>query len=313
MPEYSGTESTFAHDCAGKRLWSLRYKNENLMNPASKDLLDLWQDEVHTVTAGWGGSFDAIFDDVADWVGGATGVPCNFDQAAWTAATNAMIANLGAPVIYNGLSARGPNYTVGPAIGLNETTLGGMYEGCYSAAGPFPKPHGGNWTTIEDTEIQMARSHKLFVCEGLHTTDASSSIDLRAYMLASYLLTYDPATTALREHFLTPSGFEVFPEAKLVALNPLIPRPEYISGLLQPSGVYGREYAACYIAGHYVGGCAALVNNDPTSTKAFPWPGKYTRTLLLSGAGILDGGTISASGPSPPHIVPKLGAVIAFR
>jgi len=313
MPEYSSDESTFAHDCNGNRLASLTYTAENLTDPSSAHLEQLWRNDVQSETVGFGGSFDAVFDDMADYVGNATSLPCNFDQAGWTASVNSMIANIGLPVIYNGLAAQGQDHTVSPAAGLNSTALGGMNEGCYSAAGAFAKPSRANWAGMENTEIAMAQARKIYVCAAQNADDAAISIDLRSYYEASYLLTYDPATTVLRELFSTPSGLHVFPEAKLVATNALVATPADISGLLQPSGVYGREYSDCYIGGLYAGPCAAVVNSDPTKERAFPWPGKYHRTLTLTGEGVMDGGSISIDAVAPSALVPKLGSVIAFE
>jgi len=317
MPEYSTDESTFAHDCNGKRIFSLTYTSENVMQPSSPHLGQLWQKEIQAVTGSWGGQFDAIFSDMADYVLNATALPCNFDQTAWTASVNAMNSALGSPIIYNGLAQQGPNHTLGPEISLNATTLGGMNEGCYSATGNFPKPNRINWAGMENTEIAMAQAHKLYICSAENESDGAASVDLRTYYEASYLLTYDPATTVLRELFTTPDGFRVYPEAKLVALNPVISTPSDISGLLQSGdstngGIYARQYGACYIGGTFVGPCASVVNTDPSRVHPFPYPGKYANTMELSGEGILDGGTIDANGAAPPATVGKLTGMIAF-
>jgi hypothetical protein len=79
-----------------------------------------------------------------------------------------------------------------------------------------------------------------------------------------------------------------------------------------PSGLYAREYSACYLAGVPVGPCAALVNSDYSAYHPFPYT-KYHHTLVLSGGGILDGGMVSVSGSAPgAQVAPRTGE-IAFQ
>ncbi|MBC5827314.1 MAG: hypothetical protein GIW99_06485 [Candidatus Eremiobacteraeota bacterium] len=159
----------------------------------------------------------------------------------------------------------------------------------------------------------MAQQQKSFLCIAGNMSPAASSIDLRTYYTASYLMTYDLGTTVLGEKFATPSGFHAEPESELVATNPVVPTPSDISSLMISTNVYGREYGACYIAGVSVGPCAVAVNTDAAAySHPFPWGSKYQHTLALSGGGILDGGTISADGPAPASSIPGNGAVIAF-
>jgi len=310
MPEYSTDESTFAHDCNNKRLRSLTYTSEDVMNPSSGHLAQLWKADISSAIS-WGGNFDAVYDDMADYVGNATGLPCNFNQSNWTSNTNAMISALGKPVVYNGLAALGTGGTVSPIIGLNATAIGGMCEGCYTAVGRF-QPHGTTWIGMENTEIQMAQAHKFFMIRGLNAEDAASMLGLRMYNYASYLLTYDLNTSVYTPIFSTPSGLHIFPEMQFVALSPVVAQPSNITALHQSSGVYGREYNACYLAGKSVGRCAVAVNSDGSAAHAFPWTGKYAHTLVVSGRGVIDGGTVRVDGPVPPKQMPLESGVIAL-
>ena len=153
---------------------------------------------------------------------------------------------------------------------------------------------------------------KLFVCQNVDTTTAMSAIDGRTYTYASFMLGFTPASSVLWDFYGTPTGFNVQPESQLVGLDPLIAAPANANALLTSTGVYAREFGRCYIAGSYVGACAAAVNSDPYNAHAFPLT-TYTRTLVISGSGILDGGTVSANGGPPPASLAPLSAAIVFR
>jgi len=280
-----------------------------LMNPLSVTLRGMWNSFVNTAMSH--GHFDAVFSDDADDVYGITSMPCGYTPAFWLAATNAEQLFLGRPVIYNGLSILSAGYGVSDAIGLNISAIGGMMEGCYSQPGSSPKPHDAVWRTIENTELIMAQQNKLFFCYANNVSPAASSVDARIYTYASYLLTYNVGTSVLWEYFGTPSGFHVQPEAALVATAPVIPSPRDISGLQRSSGVYAREYGACYVYGVAVGPCASVVNSDSQNARSFPFT-KYHHTLYLGGGGALDGGTLSVRGYAPPASLQPLGSVIAF-
>jgi len=302
-------ETTFAHTCKPLRIQFPTHNNIYLMNPASSHLSTLWK----TAVANSGGQFDAIYDDTANNLGSPSpSLPCNFSQNVWSSNSNALIKSLGRPVIYNGLGNFGPGPTISTAIQLNPSTIGGMMELCYAAYdGNGTKPGANLWRSEEQTEIDMVAGGKLFICRGDNMANANQRIPNRLYMIGSFLLTFNPATTIISETFATPTKFGVEPEDELVPTAPLKSTPSTIAGLKQASGVYGREYGSCYLAGKLIGACAVVVNSDSTS-EAFPWRTKYHHTLALSGGGILDGGTVSAAGPAPPAYVPALSSVISF-
>ncbi len=316
-PLYNNDESTFAHDCNGNRITQVggAANGNYIMDPHSAHLAQLWHDYVAGEMAG-GAVFSYVFEDNADEMGKVSAMPCNFNQTDWTAATNTMDQALGEPIIFNSLSHTGSNNgqpQVSPSMGLNPTTSGGMSEDCYVKADGTER-NTVSWQATELTEIDMAAAGKLFVCGGTMTSDAAKSASQRIYHLASFLLTYVPNLTMIESRFATPSRLHIFPEMELVALNPLVPQPTSVSALLQSGGAYGREYASCYYAGNYVGSCAAVVNSNkaPTPPVPFPWPTKYHHTLVVSGYGVLDGGTASTAGGAPPSTIADGAAVIAF-
>src|ERR1700694_538004 len=308
-PLYNTNETTFAHTCSGSRITNSGSTSPFLMDPNSTSLTQLWAALVKSTNSQ--AHFDVVFDDNADDVYGTSALPCNYDPQKWLTATQNQIRNLRYPVVYNALGVLGNSNNVSPTIALNLVSLGGMMESCYDSVFHPHALYGLQWIIVENTEIAMANQRKLFFCYASYTAPASTSTVYRLYVDASFLLSYDINTSVLWEYFPTPSGFHVEPESALVALSPLVPEPNDVSVLKKPGGAYGREYAACYLASVYVGLCAAAVNPDKNLSSPFPFSG-YTRTLVVAGAGILDGGTATPTGPAPALIAPQSG-VIAFK
>jgi hypothetical protein len=315
-PMYSNDESTFAHDCAGKRIDSLGVGvGRFLMDPHSTDLGGMWESYVQKMV-GDGAWIDYVFEDKADNINKTSATPCNFDQTDWTNASNQLDSFMTAHIIYNSLSNTGSQNgqpTVAPSIALNLTAAGGMSEDCYVRQDETLRTRL-SWQATELTEIDMANGRKLFVCNGGMSTAGSTAIQARIYQYASYLLTYDPNTTLYQTHYADYSGLFVYPEVQLVAKQPVNGEPSNIASLLQSGGTYARQYKACYLAGNFVGPCAAVVNSNSAGmpSQPFPYPGQYAHTLVLSGSGVLDGGSVATNGPAPPSSVAPSTAVIAF-
>ena len=315
---YGNDESEFAHDCSGNRIKEYHPNPDSYYtDPHSSVLESLWAHALAEELS-WGAVADYVFEDNADAAvpQNMTSLPCNFSWSDWTSATNSLDAQLGVPIIGNSLGYVLPKTSVpGPGIGIDTTTAGDMSEDCYAGRTPTGYYFVPRWQALENTEIQMGQANKLFICHEDWAVDAASSYPQRMYFYASVLLTYNQATQVIDTEFATPSNLHVMPEAQLVPTNPVVLTPSDISGLAQPSGVYGREYGACFLAGNYVGPCAIVVNPyNPLSgpARAFPWSTTYHHTLTLHGEGVFDGGTVSVTGPQPPSMMPGGTAVIAF-
>lgn len=243
------------------------------------------------------------------------------------------------PTIANGLSGGvSTGAPISPAFQLfagNTGLIGGRMDDCYhSESGLVTDNTSSNWIFPEDAELKMAtiidgsNEHPMYEC--VASTDlgadaaASSSLTARIYVIASFLLTYDTtnttsttengaaSTSALREDFTTPSGLNVMPESQLIPQAPLVAAPTTVDSLQPGSGdAYVREYSRCYYQGTYVGACAVAVN--PTAaTVTNTIASSYTHTLVLSGSGVLDGGTASTSGPAPASTLASDTAVVMF-
>ncbi len=191
---------------------------------------------------------------------------------------------------------------------------GGDLEGCYSDEQHAIEGQGA-WPLIENTEITVNNENKTFECMARDQSPADESYPERIFNLASFLLTYNPNYSIFAEEYATPDDFHVFPESGLVALSPVVAEPTDVQGvtaLRTSTGVYGRQYNACYLRGVSVGPCAVAISRDYGAPHSWPYSG-YGHTLTLSGNGVLDGGTVSVNGPAPPSVMQPYTAVIAFK
>lgn len=317
---YAGsTESMFAHTCNGGRITSLYHGlTRYVTNPASTSLQSHYRTFVANQTAGH--HVDAIFEDDAGPLSGyapytpfSPSMPCSYTDSAWVTGAMALDNAVGLPVITNGLnSLNGHNPSVMTTALAARNIMGGVYEHCYSD-NSTTKVHSWAWTAIENTQLIALHDGKQFWCMARNTNAAYTQIDPRIWVLASFLMTYDPNKSVFFEEFGTASGLSVMPESKLVALNPTTPLPSTVDGLKTSTGTYAREFGACYIGGSAVGGCAVIVNDDSTVSHPNPFGTKYRHTIALSGNGILDGGTVSAAGGAPPSSIPPIKAYVVFK
>ncbi len=316
-PLYTTNEAAYAHDCSGNRVYDTYNGTvtQYVTDPSSAAAQANFASYVSNVVSQ--SHYDAVYEDDAGPLSAYapytpfSAMPCGYSDAAWLAGGIAINAAPPVPVIFNGLSGLN-GHAVSLALGLLATgnALGANFEHCYSDDGT-PKMTGWLWQAIENSELQVLAQRKLFECQLRDSSSAAASTDARLYAYASFLLTYDPKNAVFWEEYATPSGLHVLPESQLVALNPLAPAPGDVSGLLASGGTYGRQYADCYVAGTFAGPCAVVVNPDSQLAHPFPYP-QYGHSLVLSGSGVLDGGTISTQGPAPGATLAPSEAAIVF-
>lgn len=307
-PLYSSDSSTFSKNCSGADI-TISYDGTTLylMNPASSDLeskMNTWQAAQKSA-----GHVDAFFYDDIDTLYGTTS-PCNMTQSTWDSENSSFIANSKNSVVFNGYAMNSDSASL---IKVS-TVLGGVVEGCYatwSAPSP-PYTTASAWTTDENLQLAAAAAGKLFFCYNTGAQVGSSYTALRSYIYASFLLSYSATSSVLWDTFTTSSDVHVFPETKIVPTSPLVSAPSSVSSLESSTGVYVREYSACYLAGASIGHCAAVVNPSASASAALPTlKQSYSHTMAISGAGILDGGTASATGSKAPTTIPaKTGYVL---
>ncbi len=316
MWQYSfATESDFAHDCNGNRIVFNDTAGRYVMDPTSATLQQHFAQMVATQMSR--GHFDIVWEDNAGpltpdqaFASFTPSLPCNYSDAEWIQGGLALNNAPALPVMVNGLNI--PN---GHAVSETMHSLHRPTRWAETLRAVIPMSISPNRATGSGrslrTRIQTVAQGKIFECMLRNQGAAASNADARLYGYASYLLTYDPSKTIFWEEFQTPSGFHVEPESQLVVSNPVVPTPADISGLQVGTSVYGREYQDCYIAGQFVSACAVVVNADGYNPHVFPYP-QYTHSLVLSGGGILDGGTMSTNGPPPPQNLAPAEAEIVF-
>ncbi len=312
----SGSE--YEETCSGARISDDQDNvTQYVTNPASSATRSAVDAYVTAATAGY--PVDAIYEDDADPLGEypssyfSPGAPCDYSDSAWIAGEEEMLAGYGHDTFVNGFSNMTEAAPIPSTTQLlaNASTIGGNMESCYTRDASPIEEGSWVWTGTENTSLLVTGEEKYFECWAMDTGTASSEIASRIYTLASYLMTYNPTFSILREGYATPSGLHVMPESQFVPMQPVVAQPSNVS-TLEESYVYVREYRACYYAGKLIGQCAMVVNND---TASHPTPAlalTYTHTLTLSGDGILDGGSVGFDGAAPPSSVPALSAFIAL-
>ena len=316
-PLYTSDDTTFAHDCSNNRIYDT-YKNrvqQWVMNPASANMQSLFRSYVMSRIGS--SHVDALFVDDAGPLSdfGLTsftpGAPCNYTDDAWTQGEIALNNAAPVPVIFNGLNAlNGHDVSLSTGMLAGSNTFGGNFEHCLTDDG-IAKQNGWLWTAIENTQLQVTAKGKTFECESINTSPAATSQDARTYGYASFLLTYNPSLSIWWTMFATTSGLHALPETQLVPLDPVMPAPADVSGLVMSGGAYGREYKHCYVAGQFVSACAVVVNPSTAGSVINPFP-QYTHTLTMNGSDVLDGGSIATNGPAAPMYIPALGSAIVF-
>jgi hypothetical protein len=253
--------------------------------------------------------FDLIFVDNANSFYGSSAMPCGYSSSTWTANMDAAIAAEPYPTLMNTLSVS-ESAIPGKIAGLQASNVaGGMYEHCYNDR---------QWTPEEDAQIQAVNQIKsqgkspgpAFWCylDGT-SADGSTVIPQRLFAYASFLLTYDPNYSVFQESYASsPSTFKVMPETGFVPLEP-VSTPASVSDLQTASGAYVQQYSYCYYRGSLVGGCEIAVNPG-SSAVSVPNPKNLMHSVLLSGSGVLDGGSVSFSGPQVTSLDPGTAAIL---
>ena len=305
-PLYNSTSSTFSTTCSGSRITvDADGVTQYLMNPSSstlESLMNSWQASQESQ-----GTVSAFFYDDVDDLYDVSALPCDATQSSWDAEDSSFIASSSYPVVFNGY---GMNSDAEALLGNNSKVTGGMIEDCYGTTTGSTEPYQvSSWTGNENLEINAVNVGKLFFCYNTPTSSASSSIAVRNYIYASFLIGYGPSSSVLWEYFSTPSNVHVFPETKLVPLNPLISSASSVSSYAKGS-VYVREYANCYLAGSSIGHCAAVVNPSSSSYSMPSMSQSYSHEMVISGNGTLDGGSVSVSGSAPTSIGAYTGVVL---
>lgn len=323
-------ERAYYHNCDGTRVstsydGSLKQYVGDLASPALASFFNAYIDAHQRAT---GNAYDAVWEDDA---GPLSEFYQPFTQALpgcwypgderYNAAQRAFDAAAHLPVIFENL-ANHHGSTVSQSVALvgSPNVIAGLLEFCFAngfgGKDPRAKEAGSIWRVEENTVLQVIAQHRMLVCFNYPSSGVTAeAYDQRGYIMASFLLTYDPEQSVMAESAITPSGVPVEPEMTFVPLDPVVPAPASIEGLRTPMGAYAREYRACYLRGALIGACAVVVNPDAALPVPFPYRDGYHRTVQISGHGVIDGidnGKITFAGPPGAFVGPR-GWAIAVR
>jgi hypothetical protein len=259
------------------------------------NVIDYYTNKAKGANPGYSQPYDLVFVDNSGPLYNATPMPCDYNASTYGTYLDSALAKSGAPVILNTLSTSSTNLSTYVARLKGSTVMGGEYEHCFDDR---------QWTVEENAQLQAVALIKgegkkgpAFWCyvdgsEGSVT--GSTATAQRMYDYASFLMTYDPNLSVYQTAFATTSGFKVYPETGFVPMNPAS-TPLSVSSLLSSTGAYTQRYSACYYRGSLIGQCEIAVNPG-SSTVSVPNPAGLAHSMVLSGGGVLDGGTATFSG-----------------
>jgi hypothetical protein len=272
---------------------------------------------------------DAAYVDGAMDPGSAM-LPCGATDSSYVSNLAAMFNSVVVPVIANNVFETSVIGTNWHTVDAASNVMGALADSDCYVDGPYSNGkstdhaivqsmHDYNypvddWSQRENDELYLASVGKQFWCLTGATNKASSEPGLRIYAYASLMLTYSLKSTGYWTYWktTTPGQVEIYPETGLVPTNPVVATPLSIVSL-RVSNTYAREYKDCFYRGTDMGPCAFVVN-PTTSTQYWPTLSRaYARTVVLSGGGVLEGGTASFTGPAPPSTLASGNAVIALR
>jgi hypothetical protein len=250
-----------------------------------------------------------MFIDNNGAIYGASPTPCNYDPNTWGQAFDNAISTVGEQFVSNSLAAADNSTQTFVNRLAAPNIIGGLFEECFN---------DGLWTAEENSQLEtiaLLKSEGKAAGPGWWcyldntTADGATVIPQRLFAYASFLLTYDPNYSLFQESYsTTPSTFQVFPETGFVPLNPAS-TPANVTALKSSSGAYVQSYNACYYRGSLVGSCEIVVNPGST-TVSVPNPQGLAHSVVLSGDGVLDGGTVSFNGAAVSSLAPQTAAIL---
>jgi hypothetical protein len=296
-----------ALDCSSAPVYDSAYGGGYEADPRASAALAHAQTVVNYRLNEFSSNYDAIFSDDSGSVWGIT-LPCNYTEQTYDSAVNSVHSSLGAHMWVNALGAP-PNPDSAVDLVQPGNVLGAMCEICYAGNGSNGDyiQTGASWQNVEQAEIDTVAQHKVFWDYARATGNPSTETALRTYVYASLLLSGDPSYVMLQEAFQSATGFPVMPETGLVVEDPVTTQSS-IGAYQAAGGAYFREFAGCFYRGNFVNGCAVAINPGASSV---PVPStSYSHSLVLSGGGVLDGGTAAFNGPSISQLAPGTAAIL---
>ncbi len=303
-----------AKTCSGSVVYDKTYGGGYEADPRSSAAAGHAAVFANYVKGEFGSNYDALFSDDTGSIGGIP-LPCNWTLSDYQSAANAVHASLHVPVLVNALGAWAAS-GVTPAMEVGYTNasnvIGAMGEGFYLQTGSNGADAADlttQWTGKEQAEIATIAAHKIFWDCARGSNYAQNDIALRNFLITSFLLTYDPKYAMMQTTFKTSSGFTVMPETGVVPESPLTTETS-ISGYQRSGGAYMREFSSCYYRGVLKGHCAVIVNPNSSAVSIPATTYSYGHSMVISGSGVIDGGSVSFSGSRPSSLASGTGVIL---
>jgi hypothetical protein len=212
---------------------------------------------------------------------------------------NAMTHSNGSPMkfFYNGLSYDGA--TTPNDLGVEESSanfVGAACENCVVDNGiPVPGFYGDALNGMAKMNA-IDGAQFIVLSNGFSAAGSSSQIEQRLITIAIAWLGFSPGHTIVWENLEdNTNNLSVWPEEQLYPLQPVEGMSSSSQDISVATGIYRREFAACYQKGAPIGQCAAIINATSSAvTVQSSWLKQtYGHVVQLAGGDTLSGGSVS--------------------
>lgn len=208
------------------------------------------------------------------------------DDAALIAGRRALFAAAQRPVFINGHDPSTWLPAYGGALLTAPNVAGEIHEGCFDADDyGLLTDVADRWRKEEDSLLFNTGRARYAVC----LIQGTMAPDHRLYAMASWWLTYDERWSVAGPVNKGPDGYAVFPEYDIVPREPRESAGLAV-GALRHSGVFVREFGACFQRARPIGPCAAVVNPGAGPVPLPPLATRYDQVLHLDAEGAIRGG-----------------------
>lgn len=196
-------------------------------------------------------------------------------------------------VFFNGVAFNEGQMSDVDVLQSSSSFVGAACEGCVVSYGLRP-------TVYEETlnamnSVNATRGSFILLSMGNSSAGSSTQIEERMLTAAIFWLGYSSGHSIVWPDLENnTTNLAVWPEYNVVVTDPLESMTTGATNLQVASGVYRREFGACYDARVAIGQCAAIVNSTgSTVTISSSWLREsYTHEISVSGGDIESGGRV---------------------
>jgi hypothetical protein len=198
---------------------------------------------------------------------------------------------------YNGLSYDGA--TTPNDLDVEQSSgnfVGAACENCVVDNGiPVPGMYGDALNGMAEMDA-IAGAQFIVLSNGFAAAGSASQIEQRLITIAIAWLGFSPGHTVVWENLEdNTNNLAVWPEEQLYPLQPVESMSTSSQDISVATGIYRREFAACYQKGTSIGPCAAIINATGSAvTVESSWLKQgYGHVVQLVGGDTLSGGSVS--------------------